>query len=182
MSKIKNGGRLTDAQVGFLLIVPGLAFFIAIILYPFLDAIMTSFTDKSLLFPTYKIIGLENYEKVLSNPYFGKTVLTTVIFVLGSTIFPYVLGMIWAIVLNQGFKGAEFLRGVTLVNWIVPGIAIGFLWTWIFNGQYGILNSFLEAIGLIDDGIPCARRVCSAVIGHCSLAMLYSPCLLAHGR
>ena len=82
MSKIKNGGRLTDAQVGFLLIVPGLAFFIAIILYPFLDAIMTSFTDKSLLFPTYKIIGLENYEKVLSNPYFGKTVLTTVIFVL----------------------------------------------------------------------------------------------------
>ena len=109
MSKIKNGGRLTDAQVGFLLIVPGLAFFIAIILYPFLDAIMTSFTDKSLLFPTYKIIGLENYEKVLSNPYFGKTVLTTVIFVLGSTIFPYVLGMIWAIVLNQGFKGAEFL-------------------------------------------------------------------------
>ena len=97
---------------------------------------MTSFTDKSLLFPTYKIIGLENYEKVLSDPYFGKTVLTTVIFVLGSTILPYVLGMIWAIVLNQGFKGAEFLRGVTLVNWIVPGIAIGFLWTWIFNGQY----------------------------------------------
>ena len=164
MSKIKNGGRLTDAQVGFLLIVPGLAFFIAIILYPFLDAIMTSFTDKSLLFPTYKIIGLENYEKVLSNPYFGKTVLTTVIFVLGSTIFPYVLGMIWAIVLNQGFKGAEFLRGVTLVNWIVPGIAIGFLWTWIFNGQYGILNSFLEAIGLIDDGIPWLGQTSTALI------------------
>ena len=164
MSKIKNSGRLTDAQVGFLLIVPGLAFFIAIILYPFLDAIMTSFTDKSLLFPTYKIIGLENYEKVLSNPYFGKTVLTTVIFVLGSTIFPYVLGMIWAIVLNQGFKGAEFLRGVTLVNWIVPGIAIGFLWTWIFNGQYGILNSFLEAIGLIDDGIPWLGQTSTALI------------------
>ena len=149
MSKIKNGGRLTDAQVGFLLIVPGLAFFIAITLYPFLDAIMTSFTDKSLLFPTYKIIGLENYEKV---------------FVLGSTIFPYVLGMIWAIVLNQGFKGAEFLRGVTLVNWIVPGIAIGFLWTWIFNGQYGILNSFLEAIGLIDDGIPWLGQTSTALI------------------
>ena len=164
MSKIKNGGRLTDAQVGFLLIVPGLAFFIAIILYPFLDALMTSFTVKSLLFPPYKIIGLEYYEKVLSNPYFGKTVLTTVIFVLGSTIFPYVLGMIWAIVLNQGFKGAEFLRGVTLVNWIVPGIAIGFLWTWIFNGQYGILNSFLEAIGLIDDGIPWLGQTSTALI------------------
>ena len=41
---------------------------------------------------------------------------------LGSTILPYTLGLIWAIDLNQGvFKGAEFLRGVTLVNWIIPG-------------------------------------------------------------
>ena len=78
MNKLKNGGRLTNGQVGVLLIIPGLAVFAAIIL-------------------------------------------------------------------NQGFRGAEFLRGVTLVNWIIPGTAIGFLWTWIFNGQYGILNSILEA-------------------------------------
>ena len=49
--------------------------------------------------------------------------------------------------LNQGFRGSEFLRGVTLVNWIIPGTAIGFLWTWIFNGQYGILNALIEACG-----------------------------------
>ena len=36
---------------------------------------------------------------------------------------------------------------MTLVNWIIPGTAIGFLWTWIFNGQYGILNALIEACG-----------------------------------
>lgn len=97
--------------------------------------------------PTYEFVGFANYAKVLSDPYFGQTVLTTAAFVLLSTALPFLLGLIWAIVLNQGFRGSEFLRGVTLVNWIIPGTAIGFLWTWIFNSQYGILNALIEACG-----------------------------------
>ena len=127
--------------------------FAAIILYPFVDAILMSFTDRSMIYPNYSWVGLDNYKKVFQDPYFGKTLWTTVLFVVGSTVLPYVLGMFWAVVLNQGFRGSEFLRGVTLVNWIVPGTAIGFLWSWIFNGQYGILNSLLKALGILDTGI-----------------------------
>ena len=152
MHSIRNG-RLSDRQVGVLLILPGLAVFAAIILYPFVDAILMSFTDRSLIYPNYSWVGLDNYKKVFQDPYFGKTLWTTVLFVVGSTVLPYVLGMFWAVVLNQGFRGSEFLRGVTLVNWIVPGTAIGFLWSWIFNGQYGILNSLLKALGILDTGI-----------------------------
>ena len=49
MKQLKNGRGLTDSQMGFLLIVPGLAVFLAIILYPFVDAVITSFTDLSLI-------------------------------------------------------------------------------------------------------------------------------------
>ena len=97
MNKLKNGGRLTNGQVGVLLIIPGLAVFAAIIL-------------------------------------------------------------------NQGFRGAEFLRGVTLVNWIIPGTAIGFLWTWIFNGQYGILNSILETLDILETGIPWLGQTNTALL------------------
>ena len=152
MHSIRNG-RLSDRQVGVLLILPGLAVFAAIILYPFVDAILMSFTDRSMIYPNYSWVGLDNYKKVFQDPYFGKTLWTTVLFVVGSTVLPYVLGMFWAVVLNQGFRDSEFLRGVTLVNWIVPGTAIGFLWSWIFNGQYGILNSLLKALGILDTGI-----------------------------
>ena len=152
MHSIRNG-RLSDRQVGVLLILPGLAVFAAIILCPFVDAILMSFTDRSMIYPNYSWVGLDNYKKVFQDPYFGKTLWTTVLFVVGSTVLPYVLGMFWAVVLNQGFRGSEFLRGVTLVNWIVPGTAIGFLWSWIFNGQYGILNSLLKALGILDTGI-----------------------------
>ena len=147
MKQSRNSRGLTDSQMGFLLIVPGLAVFLAIILYPFVDAVFTSFTDRSLLYPTYQVVGIQNYLKVL-----------------GSTVLPYTLGLIWAIDLNQGFKGAEFLRGVTLVNWIIPGTAIGFLWSWIFNGQYGILNSLLTSLGLLESGIPWLGQTGTALL------------------
>ena len=138
---------LTNAQTGWLLIIPGLAIFISVILFPFIDAIRMSFTDKSMINPVSKFVGLENYSKVFNDPYFGKTITTTFVFVIFSTLLPLILGFIWAILLNQGFRGSEFLRGITLVNWIIPGIAIGFLWSWIFNSQYGVLNGIIKAVG-----------------------------------
>ena len=164
MARFKNNGRLTDTQTGVLLVIPGLAVFIAVILYPFISAILMSFTDRSLLNPNSDVVGFENYVKVFSDPYFFKTVWTTVVFVVFATLIPFTLGLIWAIVLNQGFRLSEFLRGVTLVNWIIPGTAIGFLWSWIFNGQYGILNGLLTSMGIIDENIRFLGQPVSALI------------------
>lgn len=155
--------RLTDGQVGFLLVVPGLAIFAGIILYPFISAVLMSFTDRSMLNPMSSFVGLANYRKVFADPYFVKTLTTTLVFVFFSTLLPFVLGLIWAIILNQGFKGAEFLRGVTLVNWIIPGTAIGFLWSWIFNGQYGILNGVLVNLGIVEKGISWLGQTSTAL-------------------
>ncbi len=164
MTQLKDRGKLTDGQVGFLLVVPGLAIFCSIILYPFINAIFMSFTDRSLLFPDSQWVGVQNYAKLFKDGYFLKTVLTTVIFVLFSTLIPFTLGLIWAIILNQQFKGSEFLRGVTLVNWIIPGTAIGFLWSWIFNGQYGILNGVMMKLGWLDSGIPWLGQTSTALL------------------
>lgn len=164
MKGIKNGGRLTDRQVGFLLVVPGLAVYAAIILYPFVDAVLMSFTDRSLLYPDYDWVWLENYVKVFKDPYFLPTLGTTALFVVLATLIPFVLGFIWAILLNQGFKGSELLRGLTLVNWIIPGIAIGFLWSWIFNGQYGVLNGLLTNLGILDKGVSWMGQTQTALL------------------
>lgn len=160
----KNRGRLTDKQVGFLLVTPGLAIFIAVIMYPFISAIIMSFTNRTLLSPVYENVGLQNYIKLFKDPYFLKTLLVTLLFVVGSTILPFTLGLIWAIILNEKFKAAEFLRGVTLVDWIIPGTAIGFLWSWIFNGQYGVLNGVLLKLGIIDEGISFLGQSSTALI------------------
>lgn len=155
---------LSDKHTGVLLIIPGLAMFLTIILYPFVSAIWMSFTNRSLMFPTYKAVGLANYAKVIADSYFGATIITTLEFVLLSTCLPFLLGFIWAILLNEKFRGSEFLRGVTLVNWIIPGTAIGFLWSWIFNGQYGILNALLTSAGILDENVTWLGQTQTALL------------------
>ena len=69
MNRIKNG-KISDQNVGVLLIMPGLAVFVTIILYPFIDAVLMSFTNRSMIYPDYKWVMFENYEKVFKDPLF----------------------------------------------------------------------------------------------------------------
>jgi len=123
------------------------------IFYPFINSIFISFTSRNLLYAKSAFIGFENYRKLFSDPNTLFLVWTTIKFVLLSTLMPFTIGLIWALLMNQKFKGSEFVRGLTLVNWIIPGIAIGFLWSWIFNGDYGILNALLGKLGLIEKNV-----------------------------
>lgn len=157
--------RITDGQTGFLLAVPALIVFCGIILYPFLSSIGISFTDKSLLRTQVNFVGAENYVSLFTDPMFPLVLKNTLVFVIGATFFPFALGLIWAIVLNVGFRGSEFLRGVTLVNWIIPGVAIGFLWMWIFHGEYGVLNGILKALGIITQNINWLGHTHTAMVG-----------------
>lgn len=145
--------KLTESQFGFLLVVPALVVFCFIILYPFINSIIMSFTNQSLLKQGRDFVGLINFMRIFNDPNILEVFKNTLIFVVGTTFLAFSLGFIWAIILNQGIKGSEILRGITLVNWIIPGTAIGFLWMWLFNGQYGIINALLKDIGIIQSNI-----------------------------
>lgn len=145
--------KLTDGQFGFLLVLPALIVFSLIVLYPFLSSVSHSFFKAGMLTNEKSFIGLNNFKSIISDPNFTKILANTFVFVIGTTLLSFILGFIWAIILNQGFKGSEFLRGITLVNWIIPGTAIGFLWMWIFHGQFGVLNYILRSLGLIKENI-----------------------------
>ena len=49
-------------------------------------------------------------------------------------------GMAMALVLNMRFPGRNLLRSVVLVPWAMSPVAVGILWGWMFNGDYGTLN------------------------------------------
>lgn len=139
--------------MGWLLLLPAMAIFALMIFYPFVNSIFISFTNKNLLYAKTDFIGFENYSKLFADPNTLVLIWTTVKFVFFSTLMPFTIGLIWALLMNQKFNGSEFVRGLTLVNWIIPGIAIGFLWSWIFNGDYGILNALLAKLGLIEKNV-----------------------------
>ena len=71
---------------------------------------------------------------------------------------PFVIGFGLALALNTRIRGAKVLRGLMLIPWLVPGVVVSFLWMWIFNANYGVMNALLQSLGLIDEPRPgCAQ-------------------------
>jgi len=162
--KMGSGRKLAENQFGFLLILPALTLLLVMLMYPTLNSIFISFTNKSPLNPDTEFIGFDNYVSILRNPQYKGVFWNTLVLTFFATFIPFVLGFAWAIVLNHGFRSSQFLRGSTLIAWIIPGTCIGFIWMWIFNGEYGILNSILDALGLIDNNLT--------LLGHPKTAMM----------
>ncbi|MDQ1054443.1 multiple sugar transport system permease protein [Arthrobacter sp. SORGH_AS 212] len=119
----------------------------AIVAYPLLTALVTAFFKQSLVVPGRKFVGFDNIVDVLQGN-FLQLFQQTMIFTLGTTILPFAIGFALALALNTRIRGANLMRGLMLIPWLVPGVVVSFLWMWIFNGNYGVMNALLAPLGV----------------------------------
>lgn len=140
-------------RFGLLLTLPALGAYAALILYPFLNSIRLAFSKSTLMAPEPVFAGLRNFVALAEDAEFLHAWVRTIVFVAITTAFTVALGLAWAIVLNQRFRGARILRSVSLVPWVMPSAVTALLWAWIFNGQYGVLNAYLMRLGIIDEAV-----------------------------
>lgn len=157
------GFRLSDTQFGVLLVLPALALFAAITVYPLFNSMYQGLLDKSLLWPGEEYVGLENINAVLEDD-FSDLLRTTLTFTVYSTILPLVIGFAVALILNSSIPAQGLLRSLFLLPWLIPAVVVSFLWMWIFNANYGVLNGFLRETGLISENINW--------LGHSQRAMI----------
>jgi multiple sugar transport system permease protein len=125
---------------------------LATYVYPAIDVIRYSFTDATLLAPTFDYT-FDSYEAVTRNPDLADILRVTFIFVVASVLFQLVLGLLIAMALHRGVKrglhGVGVVRVIILSSWIVPGVAGGIVWQLMFNeASYGFLNGILRAVAL----------------------------------
>jgi multiple sugar transport system permease protein len=115
------------------------------VLYPFMHAIYISFTDMSLLsLGDATFVGLANYERLFTNPEFWHSVQVTLIFTGAVVFFQFTLGFALALGLNEHIPGTGLVRTFVMIPWILPPIALGIIWAWLFRGgQTGLLNAAL---------------------------------------
>lgn len=136
----------------YLFLAPGAIFILIFQAVPLAQEIYLSFTRTSLLNPTRSTwVGLDNYARIFGDDDFRRTLLTTVIYVIACVVFAVGSGLVVAMLLNKGFRGRGVARALVTVPWAAPGIAVALIATWMLNAQYGIVNRFLDAVGL---GVP----------------------------
>ena len=139
----------------YLLIAPALLVILAVVFFPVLNAISMSFQSYDLRRPSrIRFTGLANYVAAANDPLFWGALLKTVIWVVAGVGLQFVFGFMLALLLNRKFWGRGFVRSISLIPWVTPGVLIGLMWRWIFDGNYGVLNDLLLKFGLIHDKIP----------------------------
>ncbi len=153
-----NVRQLNNTQFALLLLLPALIIISMIIVFPLIYSLGLSFTNKNLLRPSSKFIGLKNYKKLMHSETYWQILNNTVIISFFSVLGQTIVGMALALLLNTGIKGMKIFRGLALTCWAVPALAAGILWLLIFNAEYGILNHLLRVTGIIKDFIPWLTR------------------------
>ncbi len=139
----------------YLLLAPALATILAVVFIPVINAVLMSFQNYDLRRPSQiRFIGLGNYITVFKDPLFWQALLKTVIWVSAGVGLQFVFGFMLALLLNRHFFGRGFFRSISLIPWVTPGVLIGLMWRWIFDGNYGVLNDLLAKLGLIENNVP----------------------------
>lgn len=170
------------------LVTLSLAFLLALAGVPLLYNVLMSFQQVD-MFSLGSLIrpwaGLDNYRAILAQPEFGLVMRNTAIFVIGSITGQFVLGFGLALYFNQNFPGSSTIRGLFLVSWVMPGLVVGAIWSFILAGDFGVLNALLLMTGIIDEPIfwksNPALSLYAVIIANIWLGLAFNMLLLSVG-
>jgi multiple sugar transport system permease protein len=135
--------------------------------YPFGYGIYISMTDAMVGFAGSNFVWFENYQRLLDDPIFRKTVRNTFIYGFGTVPFKLVLGLWLALVLNQTFRFSRVYRAFLLLPWIVPTAISSLAFLMLFNGVLSPISWVLVDWGIIGDNINFLGDPVNAIISLC---------------
>ena len=142
MGKLRKS--TVDKLFWLVLVIPAMLIVAAFILVPIADSVRMSFTEykmKNILQGTpaeWNDFG--NYLKLFSNNRFLPSTLRTFKFVLWVVVAQFLIGMVFALLLNSNIKGARFIRSIMMMPWVVPTVISALVWMWIYQSQYGLFR------------------------------------------
>ncbi len=94
-------------------------------------------------------IGADNYKKLATDERFGKALLHTFVFMVFSVTAEFILGMGLALIMSKSMKGIGGVRTIALIPWAIPTAVSALIWSYLYDGSYGIISKIFSEIGLI---------------------------------
>ncbi len=107
---------------------------------------------KGLRLNTAEFVGFQNFQDVLSDSMFWRSVVNT-LFVIGATLISLVISIIISTLLTNCNRGKKIFQTVYFIPYVCSMVAVTFMWQWIFNYNYGVLNAVLRNLGIIKENI-----------------------------
>ena len=149
---MRKRARLKTRLTPYGFILPACLTILLLVVYPILYGIYISFFDTNLV-NRWNFVGLRYYLQALTDTSFLHSLWMTVIFTVSVVAGPFILGFIFASILNMDIRLRTIFRGILILPWLFPDVVIAYLFKWILNTQGGIVNELLMHFGLISDPI-----------------------------
>lgn len=115
-------------------------------LIPIFYNIYISLFQTDLMSPG-KFVGLKNYLNLFKDSTFLTALRNNIFMVIGSLIAHLPLALIFGNILFQKIKGSHFFQTVFFLPSVICGVAVGLMWSFIYNSEFGLLNKLLEVLG-----------------------------------
>lgn len=130
------------------LFVPSI-FYLVIRIYPAFSSFYISFTDWDIISLEKQFIGLENYQRMINDPVFLKTLSNTFRYVIFGLPVTLVLSFIIAYNLNKIKRGLGFYRTLYFIPYMTSLVAVSWVWRWLYQPlPLGFFNNLLSFFGL----------------------------------
>ena len=128
---------------------PFLLICLSFAVWPIINVFLNSFREGyNFIKGTYKSLGFENYEKIFSDRYFVSSLKNTMLYVFITVPISTVLALLFSVLLNRKIHLHAFFQTSYFLPMVTSSIAIGLVWKYMFNSDYGIINSFLQMFGV----------------------------------
>lgn len=153
----------------YVFVLPALALFIVFLAYPAVFSLVMSFTDWPVR-GAAQFVGFANYAAVLHDPVVGTAFINAGIYLVVSVPLQIVFGMLAALGLNRPIAGRGFFRLIYYVPVITAWVVVTYIFQYLFNTQFGIVNYVLESLHLISQPIgwlahPTLALVVAGILG-----------------
>lgn len=134
---------------GYLYLAPALIIILVFTIYPLIRAFFMSFLeDYDMIHATWDSVGLANYRAIFKDKVFIKALTNTSIYVVFVVPCSIVLSLLIAVLLNSKIRCRGLFQTIYFLPYVTSVIAIGIVWRWIFNENYGLLNEILSWLGI----------------------------------
>lgn len=127
--------------------VPAIILFLVFVIFPLMKGIYLSFTNWNGYSQTYKMVGLDNYVRMLSDKNVHRAFINTIVYGVGSTLLQNVLGLALALLLNQKFRGRAVTRTIVYLPVMIAPLIMGYIMYFFFSFDNGALNDVLGLFG-----------------------------------
>ncbi|MGC0143961.1 carbohydrate ABC transporter permease [Pseudactinotalea sp. Z1732] len=128
-------------------LAPAAVIYLGFAIWPALNTFYLSLLDwDGVQRPSY--VGLANYASILQDAALYNSILHALVLIIFFSLIPVCMGLLMTgLLMGRVRRGMTFFRTVYFLPQVLPLVAVGITWRWLYN-QNGLLNQFLEAIGL----------------------------------